>query len=176
MGKLILLMGPTGSGKSTQGDRLAQVLDGVHLSSGHLLREDPRAAAMLTTGNLAPAAEVHRVVGEAIEKVPEDVPVILDGTPRTESDLEWMEQNLERLKREVIHVVVLDLDIETSLKRLSGRDRADDAPAAIRKKYEWYAEQVKPVIAYYERLGLLHHVDGRGSIDEVHKLVRAAVQ
>jgi adenylate kinase family enzyme len=72
MGKLILLMGPTGSGKSTQGDRLAQVLDGVHLSSGHLLREDPRAAAMLTTGNhhvdgRGSIDEVHELVRAAVQ-------------------------------------------------------------------------------------------------------------
>lgn len=176
MGELILLMGPTGSGKSTQGDLLAQELNGVHLSSGQLLRQDPQSAAQLKTGNLAPAEEVHRVVGEALEQVPEETPVILDGTPRTESDLKWLQENLERLKRTVTHVVVLDFDIETSLKRLSGRDREDDSLESIRKKYDWYNNMVRPVIEHYERVGLLTHVDGRGTIEDVYAQVKAAVR
>jgi adenylate kinase len=176
MGKLILLVGPTGSGKSTQGDLLAQDINGVHLSSGMLLRNDPKVVAMLTGGKLAPADEVHRVVAEAFANVPNDQPIVLDGMPRTQSDLDWLEENLPRLEREVTQVVVLELDIETSVARLSGRDRADDSIEAIKKKYEWYKNSVQRVIDYYERRGLLRRVDGRKPVDEVRALVKAAIQ
>jgi adenylate kinase len=175
MGKLILLVGPTGSGKSTQGDKIAQDMHAVHLSSGNLLRNDPKVVAMLTTGQLAPAEEVHRVVAEAFAKVPDVQPIVLDGMPRTQSDLDWLAENLPRLGREVTRVIVLELDMETSVARLSGRDRADDSIEAIKQKYEWYKESVQKVIDYYDQRGLLRRVDGRKPVEEVYASVKAAL-
>jgi len=174
MGQLIFLMGPTGCGKSTQGDLLAQDINGVHLSSGKLLREDPTTVHLLASGALAPASEVHRVVGEAMAKVPDEVPIVLDGVPRTQADMDWLDENLSKLGRELTRVVVIDFDIESSLKRLSARDRSDDGEAQIRRKYEWYATETGPIIEHYKQLGLMVEVDGRGTIEEVHDLVKAA--
>ncbi len=176
MGALILLMGPTGAGKSTQGDMLARDMGGVHLSSGTLLRQDPRVAATLNNGQLTPAAEVERVIGEAIDGVPEDRPLILDGFPRTMSNVEWIERELESHHRKVTKVLLLELDIETSLARLSARDRMDDAPDVIRKKYEIFAHTTQAVVDYYDRVGLLVRVDGRRSPEEVYSDVKAAVR
>src|SRR6266536_2997617 len=131
MGELILLMGPTGAGKSVQGDLLAQELRGVHLSSGELLRRDPKAAAAIADGRLAPASEVERVVGEAVAAVEPERAIVLDGFPRTMSNVRWLEQNLPKQGRRLRGVVLLELDWETSMKRLGLRDRADDAPDAV---------------------------------------------
>jgi adenylate kinase len=175
VGALIVLMGPTGAGKSVQGDLLAGELHGVHLSSGKLLRRDPHAAAMLMDGRLAPAEEVERVVGEAIDAVTPEQPVILDGFPRTMSNVHWLDQELPAHNRVLTRVIWIDMDMETSLKRLSLRDRADDAPTAVREKYQLFEEKTTPVIEHYERAGLLRHVDGRGSIEAVHELIKAAL-
>jgi adenylate kinase len=176
MGELIVLMGPTGAGKSVQGDLLAQFYNGVHLSSGRLLRQDPKAAAMLVSGNLAPAGEVHRVLEEAIDGIEPRRVIVLDGTPRTMSDVAWLDRELPKHQRELKRVIWVDLDIETSLQRLGLRGRSDDAPEAIRKKYEQLEEKTRPVIEHYERAGLLVHVDGRGSIEQVHELMKAALR
>ena len=175
MAELIVLMGPTGAGKSVQGDLLAQELGGVHLSSGNLLRDDPVAAAMIADGKLAPAAEVERIVGEALDVISEAQPVILDGFPRTMSNLRWMSEQLPAHNREVKAVVLIDLDLETSQKRLGLRDRADDAPAAVQEKWDEYATKTRPVIEHYEQLGLLKRIDGRGSVEQVQQLIRGAM-
>lgn len=168
-------MGPTGAGKSVQGEFLAQLLNGVHLSSGHLLREDPKAAAMLVDGRLAPAEDVQRVVGEAIDKIDAETPIILDGLPRTMSDVWWLDNEAPKHQRELKRVIWIDLDFETSLKRLSLRGRADDSPAAIREKYAELEEKTKPVFEHYDQTGQLVRVDGRGTIEEVNELMKAAV-
>src|SRR3954468_2073165 len=111
MADLIVLMGPTGAGKSVQGDLLAKDLNGVHLSSGNLLRQDLHAAAMLVSGKLMAAHEVERVVGEAIAKVPEEQPIILDGTPRTMSNVHWIKRNLPHYNRILKRVVLIELDL-----------------------------------------------------------------
>ena len=175
MGRLIVLMGPTGAGKSVQGDKLAERIGGVHLSSGKLLRRDAHAAALLVDGRLAPAEEVERVVGEAMAAVPDDVPVVLDGTPRTQSNVRWMETNLPRLNRTLEQVVLIELDLATSLERLSLRARADDTPQAVREKFELFDSLTLPVVEHYRELGLVISVDGRGTITEVHELITQAL-
>lgn len=176
MAELIVLMGPTGAGKSVQGDLLASELAGVHLSSGNLLRQDPRAAAMIADGKLAPAAEVERIVGEALDVIPESKPVILDGFPRTLSNLDWMTKQLPSHKREVKAVVLIELDLATSMHRLGLRDRADDAPEAVQAKWDEYITKTQPVIDHYQKLGLLKRIDGRGNVDDVQRLLREAIK
>jgi adenylate kinase len=175
MARLIVLMGPTGAGKSVQGDLLAQDLNGVHLSSGNLLRQDPVAAKMIANGKLAPAAEVERIMEEAVLKVPEDQAIILDGFPRTTSNLLWMDRELPKLNRTVTDVVLIELDVETCIARLNKRDRADDSPEAVAEKLEAYAVSTRPVVEHYEAAGMLKRVDGRGDIETVHGLVKDAI-
>jgi adenylate kinase len=176
VGKLIVLMGPTGAGKSVQGDVLAEYAHGKHLSSGKLLRKDAHAAALLVDGRLAPAEEVERVVGEAISTIDNDTLIILDGTPRTEHNVAWLDANLPKFDRKLVAVVLIELDIETSMKRLGLRGRADDAPHAVREKWQLFDEVTRPVVEYYEKLGLLKRVDGRGSIEQVHELMKEALR
>lgn len=175
MGALIVLMGPTGAGKSVQGELLAADFGGTHLSSGKLLREDPQAAAKLADGRLAPAEEVHRVVGQAMAKVPQDRPIVLDGTPRRVEDVEWLDKSLPKLHRNLKCVVLIELDIETSLVRLGLRGRVDDAPDAVKEKWRLFEDVTGPVVEHYRKLGLLVPVDGRGSIEKVHHKMHAAV-
>ena len=174
MGRLVVLMGPTGAGKSVQGELLAKQYDAVHLSSGELLRRDPHALAMMVDGQLVDADEVERVIGEAIAKVPDKQLVVMDGTPRTQHNIDWMERELPGLGRELVKVVLIDLDIETSLTRLGLRGRDDDAPKAIRAKYKLFQDVTLPVAEHYRDLGLLVTVDGRGTIEQVnHEIVAA---
>jgi adenylate kinase len=175
MAKLILLMGPTGAGKSVQGDLLAQDLRGVHLSSGNLLRQDPEAAKMIANGKLAPAHEVERIMAEAIGAVPEDQTVILDGFPRTTSNLRWLDEELPKMGRRVSDVVLIELDAETCIKRLGLRARPDDTPEAVNEKLEAYKVSTRPVVEHYEAQNMLKRVDGRGNVEEVHELVQKAL-
>jgi len=175
MGSLIVLMGPTGAGKSAQGDLLAEHYKAAHLSSGKLLRADPHAAATLSDGRLAPAEEVERVVGAAMAKVPDSTLLILDGTPRTESNVRWLDKHLPVYHRHLVKAVLIDLDIETSMKRLSIRGRMDDTAAAVREKWQLFDEITRPVVGHYRDLGLLVTVDGRGTIAEVHELMKEAL-
>jgi adenylate kinase len=175
VGELIVLMGPTGAGKSVQGDLLAQSHGWVHLSSGKLLRADSHAQASMVDGRLAPPDEVHRVVGEAMAQVPESTPVVLDGTPRTQYDVDWLDERLPSYRRTLKLVLLIELDIETSMKRLGLRGRADDAPDAVREKWKLFDDVTGPIAQHYRELGLLRAVDGRGSIEQVHEQIETAL-
>ena len=175
MAELIVLMGPTGAGKSVQGDLLATDLGGVHLSSGNLLRQDARIAEIIASGQLAKAEEVERIVGEAIDSIEPAKPIIFDGFPRTMSNVKWMDEELPKHKRTLRAVILIELDLETIKYRLGLRDRADDSPEAVQEKWDAYNEKTRPVIEHYEELGVLRRVDGRGTIEEVQALVREAL-
>ena len=53
--------------------------------------------------------------------------------------------------------------------------RADDTEEAVRKRLDLYAAETKPLVPFFEELGLLVVVDGLGSPDEVYARLRAAV-
>ncbi len=57
--------------------------------------------------------------------------------------------------------------------RLIQRD--DDREEVIRRRLEVYHSQTEPLIAYYDRAGLLRRFDGRRTADEVHAHIRATV-
>jgi adenylate kinase len=119
---------------------------------------------------------VERIIGDAIAHVPKEELVVLDGFPRTDSNVRWMERELPKLERRLRLVVLINLDIETSLKRLRQRGRADDSEAAIKAKFRLFDEVTRPVVEHYRELGLLAEVDGRGTIDEVHEDIVAVLE
>lgn len=175
MAKLILLMGPTGSGKSVQGDRWADKHRGAHLSSGALLRRDPEIAAQIADGKLFDSAAVQRVVGDAIAAVPADADIMLDGLPRTKSDVEWLETMMPTWGRDFGPVLLLELDAETIMARLTGRDRSDDSPEAVAKKLQEFEDKTRFVVEYYADKGQLVRIPGGGTPDEVAALIEEAL-
>jgi len=173
-GPKLLILGRQGSGKGTQGARIARHLGVVHLSTGDILRHAVEAntplghqvAGLLTSGELVPDDVVLALVGERLQE--SDVVrrgFLLDGFPRTVVQAEGL---LAALAPEGVDAAIeLDLSMELATQRLAARDRIDDTPEAITRRLDLYAAQTVPVHNLFERLGLLLTVDGDGSPDEV---------
>ena len=92
----IILMGPQGSGKTTQGDRMAEYLDVEQIRAGNILRKEIRAQTdlgkqidhVVNSGGLAPNELVLNLMFKTIDLLGDDAGFILDGFPR---DLEQAE-------------------------------------------------------------------------------------
>jgi adenylate kinase len=181
----VLMLGAPGSGKGTQGARLAERYGVPHLSSGELLRAHVRAGSdvgravedTMRRGDLIDDDLVMAIVFEEVLRPAARNGFVLDGFPRTvpqaTAAYELARQQGVTLKA----VVLLDLPVEELMARLAsrGEGRADDTEDTIRHRIEVYLDKTLPLVDYYEGRGILCRVDATGTIDEVTARVFAAV-
>jgi adenylate kinase len=174
---VVLIIGPPGAGKGTQSALLAERLGASHLSSGQMLRDsrDPAITTVLARGELARTEDFLRVVGAALEAIPNDRPVVLDGVGRMLPEAEWLLATLDRLGRPLRRVIYLDVGDAEARKRARQRGRADDDPSALPLRWQRFQEETVPVLDLYRTRGLLTEVDGTGSVDDVASRVAAAL-
>jgi adenylate kinase len=123
----LVLFGPPGAGKGTQGTVLAETRGLLKISTGDILRDAVRAGTSLGTeakkfmdaGELVPDSVILGLVREAIQDAGNGF--IMDGFPRTIAQAEGVDRMLGDLKNAIDAVVVLDVPDEALVKRLSGR-------------------------------------------------------
>jgi adenylate kinase len=173
----IALLGPPGSGKGTQAERLQDELGFAWLSTGDLLREaraagselGRRAAEYMDRGELVPDDVIVDVIEGALAGLG-DRPILLDGFPRTVAQAQALGRDLDA-------VVLIDVPDDVVAERIIGRDqgRSDDNPETVRERLRVYHDETEPLVEHYERQGKLRRVDGAQSPDAVHDDVRAAL-
>lgn len=172
MADLIIIVGPTGSGKSTQAEYIANQHEGwYHLSSGDLLRRDPVIAKVLTSGQLASNEEVDRVVNDALKVHRDAKMIIFDGFPRTVEQIPWLEAAMKRFDLTLRAIIKLNISREEATRRLALRHRADDNAASIAAKWDWYEHKTMPLIKHFEQQDLVIDCDGTKSVEEIGRTI-----
>lgn len=183
----VLLLGPPGAGKGTQGVLLATRLGLPKFATGDLLRDAVargtplglKARAVMESGALVSDDIILGVVREELDKSGAALGVIFDGVVRTIPQAEGVERLLAERGRRLGHVVFLDVSDEEILGRIATRrtqeTRADDAPEAVARRLKAYRDQTAPVLAWYEGRGAVHRVPGIGTVDEIAERVRKAL-
>jgi len=175
----VLLIGPPGSGKGTQGERLAERLGIEHLAAGDLLRAEvakdtplgKRVADMMRRGDLVPDAVIISLLMPRVLAASDDTGYLLDGFPRS------VEQAVEARKlAEIVDaspdaVIYLDAPREELVRRILARaaveGRADDNPETVANRLRVFDEATRPLIDYYRERGLLHVINANQDEDDV---------
>ena len=180
----ILLLGPPGAGKGTQGALLAERLGVPKFATGDLLRDAVkrgtpvglRAKAVMEAGQLVSDEIIMGVVRDELAKPEAKNGVIFDGVVRTVPQAESVTTVLHELGRKMNHVLFFDVPdaeiIARIEKRLMIEGRADDDPKAVATRLKAYREQTAPVLEWYRKRGNVHLIPAVGAIDEIAGRVR----
>jgi len=126
---VVILLGPPGVGKGTQGALLAEEMEARHIATGDLLRAARRngtelgrkAQGFMDRGELVPDGLIIDLVHEVLAELDRDTGLVFDGFPRTVPQADALSGALETVGRRVDRVIVLEADDEVLVKRMSGR-------------------------------------------------------
>ncbi len=182
----IIFIGPQGSGKGTQIDRLKSIMKEhdperrvVDIQTGRRFRAlaakqegytEEHVSETLNTGILQPLFLSVVLWGDAFQnQVDEDCHVLIDGFPRTVHEAQVLESAFTFYKRNAVTIIHLDTPEEVVRARMVGRAREDDTPASIEARLTWYREETLPVVTYYRSRPQTQvvDIDGTQSIDAV---------
>jgi len=186
----VLLLGPQGSGKGTQAQRIARDYAIPHIATGDMIRrlkQEPtdlgrELKAVYDRGDLVSDDLMIRLIDDRLARDDARGGFILDGFPRTLPQAEALDVLLRELDRRLDVVLEFQVhDRETLLRRLLGRaaeeNRSDDTPEAIDRRLALYYEQTEPLVEFYRsHYGNVVGVHAERSIDEVHSEVQSALE
>jgi adenylate kinase len=170
----LLIIGPPGSGKGTQSQRIALAFGMPHISTGELLRDAIRlgtplgndACECIAAGHLVPDALVNGLVRIRLDEP--DIHsrgFLLDGFPR---NIEQLDALLAWLRPDGLDAVIeLAVPNEVVVERLAARGRTDDTAAGIRERLRAFARETLPMLHQLETRGLMISIDANRPIDDV---------
>jgi adenylate kinase len=164
----IVVLGPQGSGKSTQADLLSARINLPHVSTGAIFREleklpselGQRIKSQYSTGGLISDEDTFAVLTQILSDPKNSQGLIIDGFPR----------NLYQAQNSPIkfdHAIYLKISDETAVKRLLNRQREDDTLEMIQERLRVYHSQTEPILNYYRGLGILIEIDGEPTQEEI---------
>lgn len=192
--KTVIFIGPQGSGKGTQIEKLDAVLNVkdptrrvVDIQTGRRFRAmaasgegytEKRISDTLDTGILQPLFLSTVLWGDAMRThVDPECHLLIDGFPRVVDEAKVLESALKFYGRTPLEIVHLKTPEEVVRERMMARARKDDTEGSIEERLRWYREQTMPVVEYYRTRPdtVVHDIEGTLSIDEVHQQILLAL-
>ncbi|MDO8504196.1 MAG: nucleoside monophosphate kinase [bacterium] len=177
---VIIVLGPSGSGKGTQVKLLEKKFGLNYVGSGKLLRE--RMAVKDFTGQkineavnkkgfLAPTSIIFKLWVDEFEKIKNKggfKGLVMDGCPRkilearlVDEALEWYEWDKN------VKVFWIDIPQKEAIRRLMKRKRPDDSLAGIKKRLNWFETEDRQTIRYYQKTRKVIKINGEQSPEKV---------
>jgi adenylate kinase len=181
----LILLGPPGSGKGTQAQRLVRRYGIIQLSTGELLRaavaaQTPvglKAKDVMASGGLVPDELVVGIISDRLDQPDAAKGFVLDGFPRTVPQAQALDDLLKKKHIKLDAVIELRVNesallqrVETRVAEMRARGeevRIDDTPEVLTKRLASYRSLTEPLIHYYSERRKLLTVDGMMTVEHV---------
>ena len=186
--KNIVIFGAPGSGKGTQSEKMIQKYGFGHISTGDVLRDQIKrgtelgktAKGYINNGQLIPDDLMVSILADVYDSFGKDHKgVIFDGFPRTIPQAEALKEMLAKRGHKVAAMIELDVPEDELMKRLilRGKEsgRSDDNEEKFKKRLTVYHNQTAPLIDWYEKEGIHHHINGLGELDRIFADICAVI-
>ena len=164
----LLIVGPQGSGKGTQGVRIAESYGIPVVSTGDIFRANikegtplgQQVTAVLDKGDLVPDELTSEIVRDRLSQDDAANGFLLDGYPRNAAQVQHLDAFLSARGESLDAVILLDVPREESIERLKLRaaeqGRSDDTDEAIAHRLDIYEHETAPILEVYGPLSLIH--------------------
>jgi adenylate kinase len=184
----VLLLGPQGAGKGTQGKLVAREHGIPHVATGDMLRAaiadgselGRRVKPIYDAGRLVPDDLMIELIRDRLAREDTAEGFVLDGFPRTPPQAAALDELLDEIGRPLTVVLEFQLPEEVAIERLRRRaddeGRADDTPDAIRTRLRLYHEETEPLIEHYRARGNLVGVRADRPVTEVFGDIQSALE
>ena len=183
----LLIVGPQGSGKGTQGARIAEALGVPAVSTGDVFRANIAAGtplgekvkAITAAGNLVSDELTGQIVRDRLSQQDAAEGFLLDGYPRNLQQVRDLDAFLDERGERLDAVIELSVPRQESIARLALRakeqGRTDDTDEIIAKRLGIYESETAPILDVYRDRGIVDTIDGVGSLDEITERITAAL-
>jgi adenylate kinase len=183
----LLIVGPQGSGKGTQGIRIADAFGVPAISTGDVFRGAVAAGtelgqqvkAIIEAGDLVPDELTSAVVRERLSEPDAAGGFLLDGYPRNVAQVMHLDEFLEGRDEELDAVILLDVPRDESIARIARRaaeqGRSDDTEEVIANRLAIYERETAPILGVYESRDIVDRIDGVGTLDEITDRIIASL-
>ncbi|MBN2016152.1 nucleoside monophosphate kinase [Candidatus Dojkabacteria bacterium] len=187
---IIIIIGPPGSGKSTQARMLGKEIGIPSISMGQILRDAEEAKTVLGTeaakftkeGKLIPSKLIKAFTRFRLEENDCKDGFILDGAPRRVEEAVVLDEYLSRKGEQIDKVISLEVSDGEVIERLlaraklpeeEGGGREDDNIEDIKVRLREFYDNYDAIKVYYDQKDVLVRIDGSGAIEDIHKRMRA---
>lgn len=186
--KNIVIFGAPGAGKGTQSDKMIEKYGFGHISTGDVLRNEIKngtalgktAKGYIDNGQLIPDELMVDILAHVYDSFGSDHKgVIFDGFPRTTPQAEALKKMLQERGHKIAAMIELSVPEEELMARLINRGkesgRSDDNEETIKKRLNVYHTQTAPLIEWYKKEGVHHHVEGLGTVEEIFARITSEI-
>ncbi|WP_314431159.1 adenylate kinase [Microbacterium lacticum] len=183
----LLIIGPQGSGKGTQGARVAEAFRIPAISTGDVFRANVKEGtplgqqvqAIIEAGDLVPDELTGAIVRDRLAQDDVAGGFLLDGYPRNIGQVGDLDAFLDERDEPLTGVIELSVPREESIRRIALRaaeqGRSDDNDESIAKRLSIYESETAPILDVYRERGVAFEVDGVGTLDEVFERIITAL-